>query len=306
MDKKIAFIFPGQGAQYPGMGRDFYEQFEAARAIFDEADAILGRPFSQLIFNGPAEELTQTKNSQLAIFITSIAILSCLNIKPTVCSGLSLGEYTALVASGKLTFKDALPLVQARGALMQEACQKSPGTMVVVIGMEPAVIQEAIDPIENVWIANLNCPGQVVIAGTKEGIQQASAVLKEKGARKVLPLEVSGAFHSGLMRSAQEGLKPYIDRLNLAQTDIDIVMNVPGNYVTDLDQMRKNMIEQVTHSVYWQKGIEAQASNVDLFIEIGPGKTLAGMNKRIGLQVETISIEKVEDLQGALADASIA
>lgn len=304
MDKRIAFIFPGQGAQYPGMGRDFYEQFETARAIFDQADAILGRPFSQLIFNGPADELTQTKNSQLAIFITSIAILSCLNLKPTVCSGLSLGEYTALVAAGKLSFKDALPLVQARGALMQEACQRSPGTMVVVIGMEPTVIQEAIDPIENVWIANLNCPGQVVIAGTKEGIQQASLVLKEKGARRILPLEVSGAFHSGLMRSAQEGLKTHIEKLNLSNTDIEIVMNVPGGYVTDLNQMRENMVSQVTHPVYWQKGIEAQVNNVDLFIEIGPGKTLAGMNNRIGVQPETISIEKVEDL-GVIGHATI-
>ena len=263
-------------------------------------------PFLSSIFNGPSDELTQTKNSQLAIFITSIAILSCLPLKPVVCSGLSLGEYTALVAAGKLSFEDALPLVQARGALMQEACLKSPGTMVVVLGMEKAAIQEAIGPIENVWIANLNCPGQVVIAGTKEGIDQASAVLKEKGARKVLPLEVSGAFHSGLMRSAQEGLKSYIDRLNLAQTDIDIVMNVQGNYVTDLNQMRQNMVSQVTHPVYWQKGIEAQVNNIDLFIEIGPGKTLAGMNKRIGVQVETISIEKVEDLKGVLEYAPIA
>lgn len=299
MDKKIAFIFPGQGAQYPGMGRDFYEQFDEARAVFQEADAILGFAFSDLIFNGPAEELTQTKNSQLAIFITSIAILRVLNLKPVVCSGLSLGEYSALVAAGKLPFREALLLVQARGQLMQEACLKSPGTMVVVLGLEPALIQEAIAPIDNVWIANLNCPGQVVIAGTKEGIEQASIVLKEKGARRVLPLEVSGAFHSGLMKSAQEGLKPYIDGLELNETDIEIVMNVPGDYVSNLDEMQKNMIDQVTHSVLWQKGIEAQVKRgIDLFIEIGPGKTLSGMNKRIGVEVETISLEKVEDLQG--------
>ncbi len=300
MNKRIAFIFPGQGAQYPGMGRDFYEQFEAARALFDEADAILGRPFSKLIFDGPAEELTQTKNSQLAIFITSVAIFRVLDLKPAVCSGLSLGEYSALVAAGKLSFKEALLLVEARGRLMQEACERSPGTMVVVLGLEPALIQEVIAPIGNVWIANLNCPGQVVIAGTKESIENASELLKEKGARRVLPLEVSGAFHSGLMRSAQEGLKPYIDQLNLAQTDVEIVMNVPGDYVSSQDEIRKNMVEQVTSPVHWQKGIEAQVKRgIDLFIEIGPGKTLAGMNKRIGISVETQSVEKVEDLQHA-------
>jgi len=282
------------------MGRDFYEQFEAARALFDEADAILGRPFSKLIFDGPAEELTQTKNSQLAIFITSVAILRVLDLKPAVCSGLSLGEYSALVAAGKLSFKEALLLVEARGRLMQEACEKSPGTMVVVLGLERALIQEVIAPIGNVWIANLNCPGQVVIAGTKESIENASELLKEKGARRVLPLEVSGAFHSGLMRSAQEGLKPYIDQLNLAQTDVEIVMNVPGDYVSSQDEIRKNMVEQVTSPVHWQKGIEAQVKRgIDLFIEIGPGKTLAGMNKRIGISVETQSVEKVEDLQHA-------
>lgn len=300
MNKRIAFIFPGQGAQYPGMGRDFYEQFEVARAIFDEADAILGRPFSKLIFNGPAEELTQTKNSQLAIFITSVAILRVLNLKPAVCSGLSLGEYSALVAAGKLSFKEALLLVEARGRLMQEACEKSPGTMVVVLGLESALIQEVIAPIGNVWIANLNCPGQVVIAGTKESIEKASELLKEQGARRVLALEVSGAFHSGLMRFAQEGLKPYIDQLNLAQTDVEIVMNVPGDFVSSQSEIRKNMVEQVTSPVYWQKGIEAQVKRgIDLFIEIGPGKTLAGMNKRIGISVETQSVEKVEDLQHA-------
>lgn len=282
------------------MGRDFYEQFEAARALFDEADAILGRPFSKLIFDGPAEELTQTKNSQLAIFITSVAIFRVLDLKPAVCSGLSLGEYSALVAAGKLSFKEALLLVEARGRLMQEACERSPGTMVVVLGLEPALIQEVIAPIGNVWIANLNCPGQVVIAGTKESIENASELLKEKGARRVLPLEVSGAFHSGLMRSAQEGLKPYIDQLNLAQTDVEIVMNVPGDYVSSQDEIRKNMVEQVTSPVHWQKGIEAQVKRgIDLFIEIGPGKTLAGMNKRIGISVETQSVEKVEDLQHA-------
>lgn len=301
---RIAFIFPGQGAQSPGMGRDFFEQFEEAKEVFKEADAALGMDFSNLIFNGPADELTLTKNSQLAIFITSIAILRVIqsqfpDLKPTVCSGLSLGEYSALVAAGKLSFKEALPLVQARGNLMHEACLTHPGTMVVVLGLEPALIQEVIEPISGVWIANLNCPGQVVVAGTKEGIEQASALLKEKGARRVMPLEVSGAFHSGLMQTAQEGLKPFIAALKMETTATEIVMNVPGDYVTSLDEMRSAMVQQVTSPVYWQKGIEAQLKKgIDLFIEIGPGKTLAGMNKRIGVEVPTVSVEKVEDLKG--------
>ncbi len=306
MNKSVAFIFPGQGAQYPGMGRDFFENFPAAKQVFAKADAILGFSFSELIFNGPAEELTRTKNSQLAIFITSIAILKVLQeqnpeLHPAICGGLSLGEYTALVAAGKLSFEEALPLVKARGEFMEEACIAYPGIMHVVLGMELPAVDEVVKGLSGVWVANLNCPGQIVISGTKEGVEQATELLKEKGARRVLPLDVSGAFHSGLMQSAEKRLSPLIEQANMRKSDVDVVMNVPGNKVEALEEIRKNMTKQVTSPVRWQKCVETMVdSGVELFIEMGPGKTLAGMNKRIGVQIPTVSVEKVEDLEGVV------
>jgi len=302
MSKKIAFVFPGQGAQYPGMGHDFFSQFPEAKSVFEEADRVLGTPFSKLIFEGSKEELTQTNNSQLAIFITSIAILRVVEaqlpeLTPTVCAGLSLGEYTALVAAKKLTFAEALPLVKARGMWMQTACENHPGTMMVVLGLELNVVEETLTPFEKVWVANLNCPGQIVIAGEVTEVEKVAALLKEKGARRVLPLDVSGAFHSGLMQEAQDQLKPLILASNLESSPIDVVLNVEGDYVTDLEKVRECMISQVTHPVKWQKGVEKMVeAGVDLYIEMGPGKTLAGMNKRIGVEAPILSIEKSEDL----------
>lgn len=303
MSKKVAFLFPGQGAQYPGMGADFFENFAEAKAIFQKADAILGEPFSKLIFGGSKEELTLTKNSQLAIFITSIAILHVLqtqlpDLEPVICAGLSLGEYTALVAAKMISFEEALLLVKARGNFMHEACETHPGVMTVVLGLELPIVQEAVAKVENVWIANLNCPGQIVVAGTHKGMEEVMALLKEKGARRILPLDVSGAFHSGLMQEAQDKLEILVHKVCLRPSRIEIVMNVTGDFVDAVEEIRSHMIEQVTHPVRWQKGIEAmEEKGVDLFIEIGPGKTLAGMNKRIGVRSPTISIEKVEDFQ---------
>ncbi len=307
MSKKVAFIFPGQGAQYPGMGRDFYDQFPEARAVFERGDEVLGRPFSELIFNGPPEELTQTKNSQLAIFITSLAILRAVESqleKPVYCAGLSLGEYTALVAAGIMNFEDGLALVEARGALMQKAAESHPGTMRVVLGLCPEAVESVITPLDDVWVANLNAPEQVVIAGTIEALESADAFLKEAGAR-VAPLEVSGAFHSGLMETAQKELTPLIHAVPLEKGNAEIVMNVPGDFVTDLEKMRGQLSAQVTHTTHWQQGIEAiEKKGIDLFIEIGPGKTLAGMNRRIGTRAPTTSIERIEDLQGVTHAAS--
>lgn len=308
MKKKIAFLFPGQGAQYVGMGKDFCDNFAAARAVFQEADELLSSNFSRLIFEGPQEELTLTKNSQLAIYIVSIALLRTLNkecpeIEPTVCAGLSLGEYTALTAAGKISFKEGLFLVQARGAYMHEACEKSPGSLRVVLGMEPEAVEKALASSKDVWVANLNCPGQVVIAGTHRGLDAAEAVLKAQGAKRVLPLDVSGAFHSPLMQSARDKLAPLIQEVPLAITETSVVMNVPGDYVTSNEEIRSCMIAQVTSPVRWEKGIRAiDARGIDLFIEIGCGKTLAGMNKKIGVQAPTINIEKVADLEGVLCN----
>ncbi len=304
MADKFAFIFPGQGAQYVGMGKDFYEQFSVSREVFEKADDLLQRPFSTLIFSGSPDELTQTKNSQLAIFLVSLAVHAALrkelpDIVPSVCAGLSLGEYTALVASGKLSFEEGLALVEKRAMFMQQACVSNPGSMRVVLGMTSEQIEEVLQSLSTqAWIANLNCPGQVVIAGTLEGLDKASSALKEWGAKRILPLDVSGAFHSALMQPARDQLTPYLWKASLQNSSVDLVMNTPGDFVQDADQMRNFLIEQVTQPVLYQKGIEAMlGEGVSYFVEMGPGKTLQGMNKKIGVTCPTKSIEKSSELE---------
>ncbi len=299
--KKIAFLFPGQGAQVVGMAKDFFDAFSSAKEVFNEADQLLGRPFSDLIFSGNQGELTKTKNAQLAIYIASIAILravqeECPFLQPSVCAGLSLGEYTALTAARKCSFSEALSLVALRGEEMDRACVQYPGTMRVVLGLDEENIRTLLPA--GVWVANLNCPGQVVISGEREAIQLAEAAMKARGAKRVLPLEVSGAFHSGLMISAQNALRPALERVSLGESDIDLVMNVTGGIVREREAMRDALIQQVISPVYWERGIRTMmAQGIEVYFELGPGKTLAGMNQRIGIPVPTISIEKVEDLK---------
>ncbi|SCA64252.1 Malonyl CoA-acyl carrier protein transacylase [Chlamydiales bacterium SCGC AG-110-P3] len=302
----IAFIFPGQGAQYPGMGKDFAANFSVARETFEQANDLLKMRLSDVMFEGPADLLTQTKHCQVALYVDSIAILRTLatlspDLTPSVCAGLSLGEYTALTASGRLTFEECLPLVQYRGQYMHDACESMQGTMAVVIGLDAAAVEAVVADVaanHDVWTANFNCPGQVVISGSTKGVEAASALAKERGARRVLALPVHGAFHSGLMAEAEQRLAAHVDTADLSDSDIDFVMNVPGDYVKDLEQIRSNLIKQVTSPVRWEQGVRAMMNHgVDLFVEIGCGKTLAGMNKRIGVTVPTISIDKVSDLQ---------
>jgi len=306
MHKKIAWIFPGQGAQYSGMGKDFYDAFPASKEVFQEADDLLSSHFSALIFSGSAEELSLTKNSQLAIYVVSIAILRAIeaqlpDLAPYVCAGLSLGEYTALAASQKISFAEGLALIRHRSTFMHEACTATPGTMRVVLGLEGDKVHEVLSSFSDVWVANLNCPGQVVIAGSHESMDAAAASLKEKGAKRVLPLEVSGAFHSPFMKAAQDRLAPYIEQTSFLSSPISLVMNVPGDFVSELSDMRKNLILQVTHPVLWEKGVLAmRAQGVSLYIEMGPGKTLTGMNKRIDPLLETLNIEKVTDMENVL------
>lgn len=306
MNKKFAFLFPGQGAQYPGMGKDFYDQFPVARKVFEEADDFLMDSFSKLIFEGSLEELTLTKNSQIAIFIASIATLRVLqhqfpHLVPTVCAGLSLGEYTALTAAGKITFTDCLDLVRTRANAMHEACLETKGSMQVVLGMTEDDVQSVIselNPPHPVWVANLNCPGQVVIAGTIDALAIAADALKQKGAKRVLAMDVAGAFHSGLMLSAQEKLATKIATVPFHESKIEIVMNVPGDFVSSQDVIRQVLIDQVASPVLWEKGVRKMMDrNIDVYLEMGPGKTLSGMNKRIGVTQPTYSIEKIADLE---------
>jgi [acyl-carrier-protein] S-malonyltransferase len=298
---KRAFIFPGQGAQCVGMGKDFCEAYGVARYIFEEASDVLSEDIKELVFAGPAERLAETKYSQTAIFVTSVAILRVVQkefpeLVPAICAGLSLGEYTALFAAGKISFQECLRLVAARGAYMQEACQERKGGMRVVLGLDAESVQKNLPA--DVWIANLNCPGQVVIAGAVDALALAEETLKGVGAKRVLPLDVSGAFHTPLMRSAQVKLQPQLQSATLKESYTQFVMNVPGDFVSSLPEIRSNLIQQVACVTRWEQAIRTiDESDVGLYIEMGPGKTLAGMNKKIGVKAPTVSIEKITDLE---------
>ncbi len=296
---RIAALFPGQGAQYVGMGKSFCS-FQTAKRTFEEADDLLQEKISQIIFEGPEDQLTHTKNSQLAIFIHSAAILRVLNEKFnfsfSFTAGLSLGEYTALYASKRLSFKQTLLLIQKRAYLMHEACLLQKGTMAAVLGLSSEIIEEKIQGIEGLWIANYNTPGQIVISGQKDAVEKGIAVLKQANAKRVIPLQVHGAFHSGLMEDAQKALIPFLDPCDLQPSDIQMVPNLTGISTSDEDLILKGLKGQMTGSVRWEKSIRAMMDqNVDLFLEIGCGKSLTAMNRKMGAK-PTLSIEHPEDL----------
>lgn len=303
--KRIAFLFPGQGAQYVGMAKDFFENFPKARETFQEADDILSRKLSKIILEGPSEQLNETKNSQVGIYVASIAILRVINdlypkLTPYVCAGLSLGEYTALTAADKMDFTSCLPLVQYRGHYMNEACEINPGVMAVILGLEAKEVEALVKEVNlphDLWAANFNCPGQVVISGTKKGIDKGTAAAQARRAKRILPLQVHGAFHSGLMQPAEERLSEHIHQAILKNSPIGFVMNVTGKFVHNEQEIKTNLIKQVTNPVRWEQSIRSMGEEaVDLFIEIGCGKVLSAFNKRILSNVTTLSIEKVTEI----------
>ena len=288
------------------MAKDFVDHFSVAKETFQEADDILSRGLSKIVFEGPAEILMRSDNCQVAIYVVSVAMLRVIqrqfpDLKPSVCAGLSLGEYSAMTAAEKIGFAQCLPLVQARAIYMHEACLSHPGTMVVVLGKTPEEMQALLgemDPAHKVWIANLNCPGQIALAGTKEGIQAAQSFLAKKGVKRIRPLDVAGGFHSPLMEEAKQRLEPLIRQAPLQESDKALIMNAKGGVPSSLEEMRNLMIEQVTAPVYWEKGVrEMEAQGIQEFIEIGPGKTLWGMNRRIAVSGVTCNVEKIEDLE---------
>jgi len=303
---KIAFIFPGQGAQYPGMGKDFFEAYSLVRETYEEADDLLGRGLSDIILRGPEAQLTKTNNSQTGIYIFSVALLRLLRdhfpaFKPAACAGLSLGEYTALTAASYVSFQECLSVVERRGKYMYDACEETKGTMAVVLGLTAEQVKGVVKDVkmpDELFAANFNCPGQVVISGTYAGIEAGTGLAKARGAKRVLPLQVHGAFHSGLMRSAEERLKPHVRSVHMRLGVAELFMNVTGEKESNLEKIRDNLILQVTHPVLWENIIhKMEGEGVDLYVEIGPGKTLSGFNKRIGTKAPTISIENVKDLE---------
>jgi len=302
--QSIVFLFPGQGAQCVGMGKDFFENFAEARAVFEEGESLLGTQVTKLIFDGPEEMLRETKHSQTAIYLTSLALCAVLKkqfpfLNAKMMAGLSLGEYSALTASGRVSFSSCLGLVNYRGACMHEACEGSRGAMAAVLGLSSQEVKALVQELQlpnDLWIANYNSPEQTVISGTVMGVERGMAYAKERGAKRVIALKVHGAFHSGLMKGAEEKLKETVTNLAIQESKVRLVMNVTGEYVEKSSEISFYLLSQITQSVLWEKTIETMKKEGDLFLEIGPGKTLAGLNKQNGVIVPTLSINKVGDL----------
>ena len=297
---KTAFIFPGQGAQVCGMGKDFYEHTEIGRQVFDRATELLGFSVPELCFKAN-DRLDLTEYTQAAMVTTSIAMLKViedLGIHADVAAGLSLGEYPALVAAGVMSADDAIRTVRQRGILMQNAVPAGIGGMSAVLGMTGEDVHAAVESIADVQVANYNCPGQIVISGTLEAIDAAAERLKEAGARRILPLNVSGPFHSALLEEAGKKLGEYLEGVEIHTPKIPYVSNVTAAYVTSAEDVKLLLEKQVSSSVRWQQSMEEMIRRgVDRFIEIGPGKTLAGFAKKIDRNITIINIEKFEDLR---------
>ena len=296
---KIAFIYPGQGAQVCGMGQDFYEQTETGKQVFDLATEILGFSVPELCFT-KNDRLDITEYTQAAMVTTSIAMTKVLEekgVKPDVAAGLSLGEYCALYAAGAMTEKDAIATVRQRGIFMQEAVPVGQGAMAAILAMDASAIEEVISGIDGVQIANYNCPGQIVISGKKEAVETACEKLKEAGAKRAIMLNVSGPFHSRMLTGAGEKLGEVLEQVEIHPLSIPYVANVTAEYVTDAADVKPLLMKQVSSSVRWEQSVRAMlADGVDTFIEIGPGKTLAGFMKKIDRTVKVLNIEKLEDV----------
>ncbi len=301
MSSNIAFIFPGQGAQYVGMGCDFYETFPESKAVIDEADKILGNGLKDVMFSGPEEKLKDTSYCQPAILAVSIAALKALKIKfprmdAAFTAGLSLGEYSAVTASGALSFADTVRLVERRGFFMQEAALLKKGAMAAIIGLDAAVIKKICDECQ-AEVANFNAPDQTVITGEADTVEAACAKLTEAGAKRVVPLSVSGAFHSSLMKPAADRFISVLEQAYFINAMIPIIGNVAARPCVMPEEIQNELAQQITSSVQWVKTVEFMAAQgVTRFIEIGPGKVLKGLIRKINKDLTVDNVEKVEDL----------
>ena len=297
----VAYLFAGQGSQYVGMGKDLYENFPESRAIFDRAKAVLGFDIARICFEGPEDQLKITRISQPAIVTVSIAAFEAYKsnnkITPAYMAGLSLGEYSALIASGSLTFEDGIRLIKRRGELMDEAAKKYPGKMAAVLDLAIDKIKE-ICAASGAQIANLNCPGQIVISGKSDSIDKAVLLCNEAGAKRVIPLEVSGAFHSSLMSEAAEGLREALNKSNISAPNVSVISNYTALPQAESSQIIENLVNQVRSSVRWEDSMRFILSKgITNFMEFGPGKVLKGLMRRIDSNSQVINIEKKEDLR---------
>ncbi len=292
-----AYVFPGQGAQFPGMGKDLYENSPLAKELFDKANEILGFSITDIMFEGTADDLKQTKVTQPAIFLHSVILAKTLaDFKPDMVAGHSLGEFSALVANGTLNFEDGLKLVAQRAMAMQTACEVEPSTMAAIVGLEDAIVEEVCNAIDEVVVAaNYNCPGQLVISGSIAGIDKACELLTEKGAKRALKLPVGGAFHSPLMEPAREELAAAIKATNFNQPACPVYQNVNAQPVSDPETIQENLIAQLTAPVKWTQTVQNMlAGGATSFTEIGPGKVLQGLIKKVDRQAETAGVNSFE------------
>lgn len=305
---KLAFVFPGQGAQTVGMGKDLFDQYDVAKRLFAEADEALGYSIKDMCFEGPADDLKLTANTQPAILTVSVIVNEILKehgVQPDVAGGHSLGEYSALVAAGVLSFKDAVALVHKRGQYMQEAVPVGEGGMAAIIGLDDEAIaaacEKATKEAGEVQPVNFNCPGQTVIAGTTHGVEKAVEELKAAGAKKAVVLPVSAPFHSTLMKPAAEKLAAELDKVAIHDAAFPVVSNFTGELETKAEEIKANLVAQADHPVRWIACVKTmQAFGADTFVEAGTGKTLCGFNRRIDRSLKSLNVENLESLQKTL------
>ncbi|MEQ6375291.1 ACP S-malonyltransferase [Bacillaceae bacterium S4-13-58] len=302
--KKVALVFPGQGSQVIGMGKDVFHTYDRVKDCFHVGENLLGYPILDLMFNGPEEELTKTENAQPALLLTSIGILRELEaqgVQATVTAGHSLGEYSAMVAAGAISFEEALPLVHERGKLMEKAFPSGKGAMAAVLGLNAEEIQTTLEQInageEIVDIANYNCPGQIVISGTKQGVQRASEFLKDKGAKRVIELNVSGPFHSRLMKPASESFSEVLQNIKFQDSNVPVVMNVSANASSKKEELQDALERQLYSPVQWEETIRSILDmDVDAIVEVGSGKVLSGLVRKVERRMKTFSVQDTDSL----------
>lgn len=304
---KIAFLFSGQGAQYAGMGKDLFENIDVCKKVFEDADNVLGFPISEMCFKGPEEDLNKTENTQPAVLTTSIAALKALesfHIEADITAGLSLGEYSALVCSGSMEFKAAVDLVRKRGKYMQEAVPEGVGTMAAVMGLDYLEVKDACKHCETLGIvepSNVNCPGQVVIAGEIKAVKAACQLLKEKGSRRIVELSVSAPFHTSMLKPAAEKLEVELNKINLGEFSIPVVTNVTGEIIKSVQDIKSYLKTQVMSTVLFEKCINTMLeAGADTFVEIGPGRVLSGFVKKINRKVTVLNVQDMDSLNNAV------